>query len=414
MNRLISTISSEPWCIRPEILEGIIEIAERQNDVQAVEAKLGVPLDNTRTVSRRGDVAIIPITGSIFRYANLMTRVSGATSVSILAEDFTKASEDDEIKTIVLRIDSGGGQASGIAELADMIRKSPKRVITYVDSQCASAGYWLGCSANEIVANKTAMLGYIGVVYALEDKSEANKKSGINNIEIVSNISPKKRPDISSQEGQAQIQIWADKLGDLFINAVADFRGVTEEKVLSDFGQGDMLIASDALNVGMIDRIGDFESLIEEIQQNKDVSNTNFFIGENNMVTLEQFKTENPEAYEQVVAGATVDGATQERARIESIDTINSVGCEAIISGMKFDGKSTANDVKSALFDASAKAQEVLASNAEADASVVALAIGEISTAEVEEIVEPKSKSQESIDLMASTVAKLNGKKGDE
>ena len=403
MKQALTAISREPWCITPSALQTIIEIANRETNLEAVEARLGRPLENTRTVSTRGNVAVIPVTGAIIRYANVFTSISGGTALSILAQDFAEAVSNENIDTILLNIDSPGGQASGIAEFADMIRASNKRVVAYVGNQCASAGYWIASSADEIIANKSAMVGSIGVVYALTDRSEADKKDGVTHIDIVSHVSPKKRPDISSKEGQGQIQAWADKLGDLFIGAVADFRGVSVEKVLGDFGQGDMLIAEDALKAGMIDRLGDFESLIEEIQH----KNTMVQVGETYM-TLESFKEAHPELLAEISIGAMAEGAEMERSRIKSIEDIKAVGFADIISKMKFDGISTSSDVKSALFDEQQKALATLSANVSDDASELSVLVGEIST----ELTADTVVVDEAKEAMAVALQEINKKRG--
>jgi len=405
MKQAIKAIGRDPWCITPSALETIIEIANREVDLEAVEARMGHKLNNTRTVSTRGDVAVIPVTGAIVRYANLFQSISGGTSLQTLAEDFATASEDNSISTILLNIDSPGGQASGIAEFSEMIRASDKKVIAYVGNQSASAGYWIASACDEIVAHPTAMVGSIGVVYALTDTSKADEKAGVTRIDVVSHVSPNKRPDISSKEGQSQIQAWADKLGDLFVGAVANFRGVSTETVLEKFGQGDMLIAEDALKAGMIDRLGDFESLLSEIQNNSVIAKTS--IGEANM-TLETFKTEHPELLTQISADAMEKGAESERNRIKTIDSINASGSEDIVTAMKFDGKSTANDVKSALFDAQEKTKAELSTKVEADASEVTALVGELNTETpaVEAVVD------EGKEAMALALEKLNLKRG--
>jgi ClpP class serine protease len=94
-------------------------VSERLGDPVALQARLGHKLDNARTVAVRNGVAIVPVTGPIFRYANMFTEISGATSTKILATDIRQALDNPAVKAIVLNIDSPGGVASGINELAD-------------------------------------------------------------------------------------------------------------------------------------------------------------------------------------------------------------------------------------------------------------------------------------------------------
>ena len=61
--------ASRTWLMTAEALDTLLAVADRQGDVEALEARLGRPLDNTRTVSVRDGVAVIPVTGPIFRRA---------------------------------------------------------------------------------------------------------------------------------------------------------------------------------------------------------------------------------------------------------------------------------------------------------------------------------------------------------
>jgi len=263
MSNIMKALSNQPWMMMPERLETMAQIARREYDVEALATKIAKPLENTRTVETRGSIAIIPVVGGIYRYANMFTEICGDTSTQVLAEDLTAAVENPAISHIVLNIDSPGGQAAGISELSQLIveAKKIKPVIGYVDDLAASAGYWIASACDHIAASKTAMVGSIGAVYAFSLYDDGSEK-----IEIVSSVSPKKRPDVKTEEGRSQIQAWADRLGEIFVEDVAENRGVTVEEVLNNFGQGDLLIGHDALSARMVDEITTFEALLLELQ----------------------------------------------------------------------------------------------------------------------------------------------------
>ena len=74
------------WAMTPTALETVLEVASRCGEgPEAVSARLGRPLKNTRAVTVRDGVAVVPVVGPLFRRANLLTQVSGATSVEVLA-----------------------------------------------------------------------------------------------------------------------------------------------------------------------------------------------------------------------------------------------------------------------------------------------------------------------------------------
>ncbi|MCD6432956.1 MAG: S49 family peptidase [Sulfurimonas sp.] len=260
MSKILRAIEGTPWLSTPETLRNILAIANREHDIEALSAKLGKPLDNSRAVETRDGIAIIPIVGSIVRYSSMFTEICGGVSTETLAKDLNVALEDPSIHTILLNIDSGGGEASGISELAEMIydARAKKTIVSYISDQGASAAYWIASATNYIAVSNTSMVGSIGVVFSMREP----KKGGI---EIVSSVSPYKRPDILSEDGKAQIQNWADILGEIFVESVATYRGVAFEKVTENFGQGDLLIGRDALEAGMVDEITTFEKLISNL-----------------------------------------------------------------------------------------------------------------------------------------------------
>jgi len=260
MSKIMKAIASQAWLIEPSHLETIVSIASREHEAEVLATKVGKKMENTRRVELHGDVAVIDVIGPIYRYANLFTEVCGAVSTDMLAKDLRAANDNPRVKTILLNLDCPGGQAAGIWELASYIREIKKPVIGYVDDVAASGGYWIAAACDHIAAARTAMVGSIGAVYSFRIDD------GVKKIEVVSSVSPKKRFDVSTEEGKAQVQTWADKLGDIFLSDVARFRGVTVKRASETFGQGDMLIADDAKKAKMIDEITTFEKLLESIK----------------------------------------------------------------------------------------------------------------------------------------------------
>jgi ClpP class serine protease len=263
-------VLAQPWAITEEALGVVLSIAERTNEsVEAVEAKLGRPLDNTHETTVRDGVALIPVSGPISRYANIFSQISGATAIDTLARDFRTALDDRSVRAIVLQMDTPGGTVAGVSEFADHVkaaRGQGKPIVAYVGSQAASAGYWIASAADRIVADPTATLGSIGVVMGLR-KPAAPKDGQAKTIEFVSSQSPRKRPDPETEAGRAQIQATADDLADVFIDAVASNRGVPRDAVLSDFGQGGSFVGGKAVAAGMADGLGSLESVISSLSR---------------------------------------------------------------------------------------------------------------------------------------------------
>lgn len=323
--KIWNRISGEPWAITESALQTILEIAARENESpQAVAAKLGRNLQNTYSVMERDGVAIIPVTGPLFRYANLFTAISGASSYELIARDFTTALENPQIKGIILDIDSPGGEVNGVSELSNMVyaARGKKPLVAYASGDAASGAYWIASAADEIVVSETSALGSIGVVGVYRGKSG---KQG-EDVEIVSSQSPHKRLDPQTDEGRARLQARIDSMANVFIGAIARNRDVAGEIVQTHYGGGDVMIGSRAVEAGLADRVGSLEQLIQELSGlTKSPPLEGFFVDhspqpstpkqEKKLMDLETLIKEHPSLVSQIKQ----DGAKAERSRLEAI-----------------------------------------------------------------------------------------------
>ncbi len=198
-----------------------------------------------------------------------MTRICGATSYELLAQDFNKAVQNPNIKGILLDIDSPGGEVNGCSELSDMIFKARgiKPIIAYASGSCCSGAYWIASACDKIFAADTAILGSIGVVSIFE-KDDEDKT-----IEIVSSQSPNKRPDINTEEGKAKVQARVDELAEVFIAKVARNRGITVDEVVKNFGAGDVSVGQHAVRQGLADELSSFEAIITNLSKENSLMN---------------------------------------------------------------------------------------------------------------------------------------------
>lgn len=333
----VDWLSSHRWAITREALERIVGVAKRNlsfNELNtevrnALQVRDGEPFPGSRRTDTRGSVAIIPIIGSIVPRGGYFSSWSSAASIATIAKDLSVAIEDPTVSAIVLNIDSPGGDITGVSELATYIYESrgKKPIVAYVYGLGASAAYWIATAAGRIVAADTSEVGSIGVVSTYTDWSEWDKKNGLNEIEIVSSQSPKKRLSPSSVAGRAEVQRVVDDLADIFISAVARYRGVTSDKVVSDFGEGGVMVASRALSAGMIDEVGSLEKILSQL----------------NTPLKNGFLTKTTE-YQTKMELAAVKAAAEERERIQgilSLKTAAGPAGQAVIDAALLDATAT-------------------------------------------------------------------------
>ena len=318
--RVWNKAADEPWAITSSALTTILDIAARQNaPPEAVAAKLGRELQNSYRLEMRDGIAVLPVVGPLFRYANLFTQVSGASSYELLAKDFTQAVENPDVKAIILNIDSPGGEVNGCAEFADMIHEARgvKPIVAYASGDAASGAYWIAAAADEIVVSKTSALGSIGVVGVYR----GNK--GEDAVEVVSSQSPYKRIDPDTDDGRARLQKRIDAMADVFVDAVARYRGVASSHVQNHYGSGDVFIGDAAVKQGLADRIGSFEKLLFELSGNPVSESSPHSINPNqqekSMDDIQSLREAYPDLTASLEQDAVKQGVIAERSRVQGI-----------------------------------------------------------------------------------------------
>ncbi len=261
--RSIEILLTIPWAIRPEWAKQMLTIARRDGlTPESVAAELGQPLNNTRTVTVREGIATIPMSGPMFRYANIFADVSGATSYEALATDLRVALDDPSVQAVLLAVDSPGGEVFGASELSDMIfnARGTKPIVAHVSGFGASAAYWIASAADDVVTSSTGILGSLGVCMSVIVPGDEPDLFGDREIEFVSSQTPDKHLDPMSKAGREQHQAIVDKLAGVFVADAARNRGVTEATVLDRFGKGGTFIGTDAVAAGLADRVATFEA----------------------------------------------------------------------------------------------------------------------------------------------------------
>jgi capsid assembly protease len=345
--RILEYLFSNHWAILPEVLQTILSIAQGENESpEAVAERLGRPLQNTRTVTHRDGVAVLPVGGPIFRYANILTEISGATSVEVLATDFRAALDDPDIRGIVLEIDSPGGQIAGISEFADQVAAAGKPTVAYISDLGASAGYWIAAAADQVIIRDTAAAGSVGVVATLRRDKKDDR------IQIVSSQSPRKRVDPETEDGRAVLQGVVDDIADVFIMQVAAYRRVDPAHVLEHFGQGGLLVGRKAVSAGLADELGSLESIIKSLGV-KTMRTKTEPAAQPPVLDRATLAAEHPEllatvlneghaqGFDQGRAEGLTAGADAECARIQAVKAVSLPGHEGLIDRLMFDGTTT-------------------------------------------------------------------------
>lgn len=254
-----------PWAITPDALRTVAETATADTErLQALMARAGRPLEGARGVRMRDGVAVIPVSGPLFAEESFWSWIFGGASTPTVARALTTAVDDPSVASIVLEIDSPGGEVAGIGELAALVHEAnaTKAVTAYISDFGASAAYWIAAAASEVVIAATAQVGSIGAVMTVRDPTASGRAA--TTIEFVSSQSPDKRPDPTTDHGAALLQERVDAIAAVFINDVATYRAVSRQTVLDDFGGGKLFVGQGAVDAGLADRVDTLEHVLAQ------------------------------------------------------------------------------------------------------------------------------------------------------
>lgn len=216
-------------------------------------------------------IAVIGIRGIIAQHASQVNDISGpgGTSIEGLQNAFRMALRDPQVSAIVFNVDSPGGAVSGVQMLADEIFKArgQKPMIAQVNSHMASAAYWIGSAADEIVMTPGATTGSIGVYGVHKDESVANEKAGVKYTMIkAGKFKGEGMPfEALGADAMSAMQDMVDSYYADFVAGVAKNRGVKAEDVRNGFGQGRSEKDKMAIKSGLADRIGTLDETLKRL-----------------------------------------------------------------------------------------------------------------------------------------------------
>jgi ClpP class serine protease len=266
-------VNNTPLLVTEPVLRNIADYLE--NRTESYNPELGLVNDDSqrKEMIMGEDVAIIPIQGSLTYEKTFLGALCGMSSYQELLE-MVEESIDMGAKTIVLDVDSGGGQAYAMLSTANAIRNrvdaAGANLIAYVDGMSASAAYGLSSIADEVIMHPDAQVGSVGVVIRLTNDAEAQKKEGVKTTYITS---AKSKVPIDEEGGFKSefltgLQTEVDELHTKFATHVATHRGITLGQVNDT--EAKVFNSDKALNIGFADKVMDhdeFYNYLADLQE---------------------------------------------------------------------------------------------------------------------------------------------------
>ena len=190
---------------------------------------------------------------------------------SKVCKDLEKLMNDDDVKAVVLRVNSPGGSAYASEQIwhSVMNLKAKKPVVVSMGGLAASGGYYISCAANHIVAEPTTITGSIGIFGMFPDFSGLlTEKLGVKFDEVKTNkhaaFGTMARP--FNAEEMALLEQYIGRGYELFRKRVADGRKQSVEQI-EEIAQGRVWLASDALKIKLVDELGGLDKAVEKAAQ---------------------------------------------------------------------------------------------------------------------------------------------------
>lgn len=185
-----------------------------------------------------------------------------------VCRDLERLADDDDVKAVVLRVNSGGGSAYASEQIWHAVKKLKERkpVVVSMGGMAASGGYYLSCAANYIYAEPTTLTGSIGIFGMFPDFSGLlTEKLGIKFDEVKTNrhsaFGTAARP--FNAEEMAYLNAYIDRGYRLFLSRVAEGRKMTTANV-DRIAQGRVWLGTDALKVKLVDGLGGLDDAVEK------------------------------------------------------------------------------------------------------------------------------------------------------
>lgn len=279
--QIASRVLNRPLLLHPTKAEVILHVLEGRLPLEGVQAAPLLPDANRFLGSMYGEdgrarkyavangVATIPIVGSLVNRGAWIGAYSGMVSYEGISAQLRDAEADPEVQSVLLDIDSPGGEATGMFALAEQVRhlNASKPVTAFVNDMAASAAYGIASAAHEIVVSPTSIVGSIGVVLTHLDRSGEMEKKGVKATLIHAG---KHKVDGNpfgplSEQVQADLQAEVMKFYDQFVGLVARGRqGMTEEAIRQT--EARTFIGQDGIDRGLADRIVSLDAVRSEMQ----------------------------------------------------------------------------------------------------------------------------------------------------
>ena len=263
------------------VKNGLVDTLIYKNDVRDyLKNRVGIDKDDNMPVLGIQDMINVKknvprdksgnVIAVYYAYGEIDGGSSASTDEGINSEkvikDLRKLKDDENVKAVVLRVNSPGGSAYGSEQIWYAVNqlKKEKPVIVSMGDYAASGGYYIACNADTIVAEPTTLTGSIGIFGMMPNAKGLTEKLGVNFDVVKTNpyadFGNLTRPMNDGEKGL--MQMYVNKGYELFLTRCSDGRGISMEE-LDKIAQGRVWTGSTAKELGLVDELGGLDKALE-------------------------------------------------------------------------------------------------------------------------------------------------------
>lgn len=291
--RAASLLFNQPLLVSPDMLDlgvrwanqamnlNIVNIgggaARLMEDDEVYVDRLAVAEERRRQTIAQTGVEVLPVHGVLVSRGSHINACETMTSYEGLRQQLKAAVADPLVERIVLDIDSPGGAATGAFELAADIRTmaQQKPITGIVNYMAYSGGYLIGSACSELVVSQTSGAGSIGVIASHMDRSQMEANMGV---KVTTVFAGAHKNDLSPHEplSDQSLKVLQDLVQEsyqLFVGAVAEYRGLPVERVIAT--EAGLFRGKAAIAAGLADRLASPQDAVDELSRAVALSRAN-------------------------------------------------------------------------------------------------------------------------------------------
>ena len=216
------------------------------------------------SVKAKDEIAVLYAEGQI-------TDDSGSSIVGTeMVKTIKKIAKDDNVKAVVLRVNSPGGSANASEQIWHAVKTLQAKglpVVVSMGDYAASGGYYISCEADYIYAEPTTLTGSIGIFGTVPNLGKLRDKVGID----IDGVGTNRHSDMQvnmvykgmNPEEYRLMQNMVERGYDLFTRRCAEGRGMTQDTIKA-IGEGRVWLGKDAVNIGLVDELGNIDNAISK------------------------------------------------------------------------------------------------------------------------------------------------------